>query len=99
MPVNINRTDLDTFLSYPVLLLGTPTLGDGQLPGLDAGCEDASWREFVAQLEINSLSGKTVALFGLGDQVGYPDNFVSGLRPLYGRAEKQRRADCRPLAE
>ncbi|MBS1207409.1 MAG: flavodoxin [Proteobacteria bacterium] len=82
-PVNINRTDLDTFLSYPVLLLGTPTLGDGQLPGLDAGCEEASWGEFVAQLDSNSLSGKTVALFGLGDQVGYPDNFVSGLRSLY----------------
>lgn len=31
-PVNINRTSLETFLSYPVLLLGTPTLGDGQLP-------------------------------------------------------------------
>jgi flavodoxin I len=24
-----------------------------------------------------------VALFGLGDQRGYPDNFASGLRPLY----------------
>ncbi len=24
-----------------------------------------------------------MALFGLGDQRGYPDNFASGLRPLY----------------
>ena len=32
-PVNINRTTLDDFMAYPVLLLGTPTLGDGQLPG------------------------------------------------------------------
>ncbi|WBU47314.1 flavodoxin [Kosakonia pseudosacchari] len=82
-PVNINRTDVDTFLSYPVLVLGTPTLGDGQLPGLAAGCEDESWSEFVTQLPGDSLRGKTVALFGLGDQVGYPDNFASGLRPLY----------------
>ncbi|AMO49417.1 flavodoxin I [Kosakonia oryzendophytica] len=82
-PVNINRTDLATFLSYPVLVLGTPTLGDGQLPGLEAGCESESWGEFMAQLAGTSLSGKTVALFGLGDQVGYPDNFVSGMRPLY----------------
>jgi flavodoxin I len=36
-PVNINRTSLETFLSYPVLVLGTPTLGDGQLPGLPPG--------------------------------------------------------------
>ena len=72
-PVNINRTTLDDFMAYPVLLLGTPTLGDGQLPGLEAGCG----------LDDASLSGKTVALFGLGDQKGYPDNFVSGMRPLY----------------
>ncbi|MCW2481711.1 flavodoxin domain-containing protein, partial [Candidatus Symbiopectobacterium sp. NZEC135] len=46
-PVNINRTTLDSFLSYPVLLLGTPTLGQGQLPGMDAGCEGESWQEFI----------------------------------------------------
>ena len=82
-PVNINRTTLEAFLAYPVLVLGTPTLGDGQLPGLNAGCESESWGEFIDQLAGASLSGKIVALFGLGDQQGYPDNFVSGLRTLY----------------
>ncbi|MEN0617574.1 flavodoxin [Klebsiella indica] len=82
-PVNINRITLEDFMAYPVLLLGTPTLGDGQLPGLDAGCESESWSEFISGLDGVSLSGKTVALFGLGDQKGYPDNFVSGMRPLY----------------
>ena len=77
-PVNINRTTLDDFMAYPVLLLGTPTLGDGQLPGLEAGCESESWSEFISGLDDASLKGKTVALFGLGDQRGYPDNFVSG---------------------
>ena len=74
-PVNINRTSLETFLSYPVLVLGTPTLGDG--------CENESWGEFIDQLADANLSGKIVALFGLGDQQGYPDNFASALRPLY----------------
>lgn len=82
-PVDINRASLETFLSYPVLLLGTPTLGDGQLPGLEAGCESESWLEFVATLTDADLTDKTVALFGLGDQQGYPDNFASGLRALY----------------
>ena len=82
-PVNINRTTLDDFMAYPVLLLGTPTLGDGQLPGLEAGCESESWSEFISGLDDASLKGKTVALFGLGDQRGYPDNFVSGMRPLF----------------
>ena len=82
-PVNINRTTQEAFLAYPVLILGTPTLGDGQLPGLAAGCESESWSEFIPALDGISLSGKTVALFGLGDQRGYPDNFASGMRPLY----------------
>ncbi|HAT1611431.1 TPA: flavodoxin [Raoultella planticola] len=82
-PVNINRTTQEDFMAYPVLLLGTPTLGDGQLPGLEAGCENESWSEFISRLDDASLSGKTVALFGLGDQRGYPDNFVSGMRPLH----------------
>ncbi len=82
-PVNINRTSLDSFLSYPVLLLGTPTLGKGQLPGVDAGCESESWQEFIDGLSGAELADKTVALFGLGDQVGYPDNFVSGMKVLY----------------
>lgn len=82
-PVNINRATLADLLAYPALLLGTPTLGDGQLPGLEAGGESESWAEFLQTLGDVSLQGKTVALFGLGDQRGYPDNFASGLRPLY----------------
>ncbi|WP_174869852.1 flavodoxin [Pectobacterium polaris] len=82
-PVNINRTSLDSFLSYSVLLLGTPTLGEGQLPGMEAGCENESWQEFIADLPGEALADKTVALFGLGDQQGYPDNFASGMKTLY----------------
>ncbi|MDU2401883.1 MAG: flavodoxin, partial [Klebsiella sp.] len=47
------------------------------------GGESESWAEFIRNLGDVSLQGKTVALFGLGDQRGYPDNFASGLRPLY----------------
>lgn len=57
-PVNINRTTLDDFMAYPVLLLGTPTLGDGQLPGLEAGCESESWSEFISGLDDASLKAK-----------------------------------------
>jgi flavodoxin I len=53
------------------------------LPGLAAGCESESWGEFIDQLADANLSGKIVALYGLGDQQGYPDNFASALRPLY----------------
>jgi flavodoxin I len=39
-------------------------------------------------LESVDLSGKTVALFGLGDQVGYPDEFVDALGIFYKKLKK-----------
>jgi flavodoxin I len=82
-PVNINRCQLADLMEYDFLVVGTPTLGEGQLPGLSVMCETENWEEFVPQLEGQDLSGKTVALFGLGDQVGYPNEFVDGLGELY----------------
>jgi flavodoxin I len=57
-------------------------VGEGQLPGASADSE-ASWEEAMAKLAGVDLSGKTVALFGLGDQSRYPERFASGLRDLY----------------
>ena len=82
-PLNINRVDIDTLSSYKMLILGTPTLGEGQLPGLAADCQAESWDEFLPQLEVADFSGIKVALFGLGDQVNYASEFVDGLGELY----------------
>ncbi len=82
-PVNINRVLAVNFMSYPLLILGTPTLGSGELPGLTAGGSEQSWEEFLPSIEDADFTGKTLALFGLGDQVGYPDEFVDALGFLY----------------
>lgn len=82
-PLNINRVDATAFDEYDYLLLGTPTLGEGQLPGMDCDCQAESWAEFVPNFDDIDLAGKKVALFGLGDQVNYPDEFVDGLGELY----------------
>lgn len=85
-PVNIGRTGLDDFLAYDALILGTPTLGQGALPSADNTTLSApSWEEFLPRLDGIDLSGKVVALYGLGDQVKYPDEFVDALAPLYDR--------------
>ncbi|MEF1292056.1 flavodoxin [Vibrio sp. M260118] len=82
-PLNINRCDASTFDQYDYLILGTPTYGEGLLPGMSAECSEESWEEFSPNFDGMDLSGKTVALFGLGDQVNYPDEFVDGLGELY----------------
>ena len=82
-PVNINKAAVDDLLKYDALILGTPTLGDGELPGLSCGAQAESWEEFLPQLAGADFSGKTVALFGLGDQEGYGHEFVDALIVLY----------------
>lgn len=85
-PVNIGRTSLVDFLAYDALILGTPTLGQGALPSADNTTLSApSWEEFLPQLEGADMSGKVVALYGLGDQQKYPDEFVDALALLYDR--------------
>ena len=59
-PVNINRTTLEAFLAYPVLILGTPTLGDGQLPGLAALRDQIVFGAFHGPLQIALHRGHVV---------------------------------------
>ena len=82
-PKNINRVDVAEFTSYDCLILGTPTLGEGQLPGLSVDCQEESWEEFLPNFADMDLSGKKVALYGLGDQVSYSNEFVDALGELY----------------
>ena len=37
------------------------------------------WDELLPELRTLNLKGKKVAIFGLGDQVKYPDNFADGI--------------------
>lgn len=69
--VNVEEIDEDSFLSYKNMVLGVPTWFDGELPNY--------WDEFMPAIEQLKLKGTKVALFGLGDQVGYPENFVDGI--------------------
>ena len=82
-PVNVNKATVDDLLKYDALILGTPTLGDGELPGLSSGGSAASWEEFLPQLKGADMTGKVVALFGLGDQEGYGHEFVDALIFIY----------------
>lgn len=59
------------FMQYDNFILSLPTWFDGELPNY--------WDEFVPEFEDLVLKGKTFALFGLGDQKGYPENFGDAL--------------------
>ena len=82
-PLNVNRTEVEAFLSHDALILGTPTYGINQLPGRSTDIEAGSWEEFLPELENIDFTGKTIALFGLGDQEKYSDRFLDSMIFLY----------------
>lgn len=81
--LNVNKATAELVAGYSYLIFGTSTLGGGQLPGLSTDCMGGGWEEFLPQLRDVDFSGKTVALFGLGDQNKYPDEFVDAMGEIY----------------
>jgi flavodoxin I len=79
----VNAEDLseEVFMSYDRIIMGVATWFDGELPNF--------WDEFVPALEDLDLSGKKIALFGLGDQKGYPENFLDGVGIMAKILEEQ----------
>ncbi len=82
-PLNVNRISVEDMLAYDALILGTPTYGEGLLPSQTTGVKDGSWEEFLPQLCAHDLSGKVIALYGLGDQNKYGHRFANGMFELY----------------
>ncbi|MGB0204691.1 MAG: flavodoxin domain-containing protein, partial [Neptuniibacter sp.] len=82
-PLNVNRISAQDMLEYDVLILGTPSYGEGDIPGLSAGCLERNWEEFLNEFGSPDLTGKKIAMFGLGAQERYSERFASSLMALY----------------
>ncbi|TQV78263.1 flavodoxin [Exilibacterium tricleocarpae] len=63
------------FADYDLIILGIPTWDFGQI--------QSDWEEFWGDISEVDFSGKTVALFGLGDQFGYGDYFLDAMGMLH----------------
>ncbi len=87
-PVNVRNASVADMQSYDVLILGTPTYGEGQLPGLSTGNATESWEEFLPKLAGHDFSGKKVAIYGLGNQKGYPNEFIDAVFYLHHQFEQ-----------
>jgi len=69
--INAEEVKKDVFEKYDNFILSAPTWFDGELPNY--------WDEFVPDLEEMDLKDKKFAIFGLGDQKGYPENFCDAI--------------------
>lgn len=77
---NIAKVEPADFDKFNAFIIGTPTLGEGELP--------ENWEAFLPELDAMSFEGKTIAMFGLGDQEEYAHEFVDGLGILYEKFEE-----------
>jgi len=73
--IDIKAASKADFENCDLLILGSPTYGDGTL--------QTDWEENIEKLREANISGKKVALFGTGDQETYPDSFVDAMGILY----------------
>ncbi|MCB0045113.1 MAG: flavodoxin [Caldilineaceae bacterium] len=71
----------DAMEEFEYVILGIPTWDIGQL--------QADWEEVIDDLDELDLRHARIALFGLGDQAGYPLTFVDALAFLADRVEAQ----------
>lgn len=74
---NIVDEPLITALFYEHIILGIPTWDYGELQ------ED--WEEIWDEIDELDFHGKTVAIYGLGDQIGYPEWFQDALGYLHNK--------------
>ncbi|WNO10009.1 flavodoxin [Teredinibacter sp. KSP-S5-2] len=77
---NVADVEPQDFECYDMLIMGIPTW--------DFGGIQEDWEDFESQIAGLRLSGKAVALYGLGDQLGYGDYFIDAVGWLYQRILK-----------
>ncbi|MGS2718674.1 flavodoxin FldB [Eionea flava] len=79
--LNIADTPISEMGNYTQLILGIPTWDYGELQ------ED--WEDHWDSMDAIDFSNKTIALYGLGDQVGYPEWFLDAMGYLHNKVLSQ----------
>ena len=69
--IDVYNIEPSRFLDFDILILGVPTWYIGEL--------QSAWDDFFSKFQKIKFEGIKVGFFGLGDQYGYPDNFVDGI--------------------
>jgi flavodoxin I len=78
---NVNEATKEDLERYRFLILGTSAWGIGEM--------HQDWERFIDVLSEADLEEKKVALFGLGDQIEYPESFVDGMGTVFCRLPKK----------
>ena len=78
---NIGTTDIKKMEEYTYLIVGSPTWNVGELQD--------DWALKFDSIKTLNLQNKLIAMFGVGDQFGYSDNFCDAIGILGKAFEAQ----------
>ena len=70
-PIDVASFDVEDILDYDVIVFGSPTWNIGELQS-DIG-------EVFEEFDNIDLTGKKIAIYGCGDQEGYPDSYQDAI--------------------
>ena len=78
---DVADADLSEFDNYQYIIVGCPTWNIGEM--------QSDWEGLYDELDNVDFSGKKVAYFGPGDQVGYAENFQDAMGMLEEKISEQ----------
>lgn len=78
---NAADSEISDFEEYQYIIVGCPTWNIGEL--------QSDWDGLYQELDDADFSGKKVAYFGTGDQIGYADNFQDAIGIIEEKISEQ----------
>ena len=72
--IEVSNIKPEDWQTEDFIILGLPTWYDGQL--------QSDWEDYFEEFKKLNFAEKTVAIFGLGDQIGYSEYFVDSIGVL-----------------
>ncbi len=85
--IDLGQLTADKIEQYDNLIFGSSTVGADHW---EDATDDNKWYVMFHDFEEKGIDfgGKKTALFGLGDQINYPHNFVDGMERVYNFVNK-----------
>ncbi len=76
---DVAEESIERASTYPLLILGIPTWDYGEI--------QSEWEDIWDEVDNVDFSGKAVALYGLGDQIGYGEWFLDAMGLLHDKVK------------
>ncbi|NOR87229.1 MAG: flavodoxin [Bacteroidales bacterium] len=83
---SIDKVSIEDLQSHDQYIIGCSTVGSATWDSTD---NKDPWPSFLKELDDVGITSKTVALFGLGDQIRWPKHYVDGMAVIYDEIHKR----------